>query len=157
MMKLERATVKGTFIDCTPQDIIRYILTRAGITAYELTDEVYGKKKVYSIEEKSGTAAIAEINSSWGISNPFFFQEKIFHWGTKKEQKEVYVLEEDETIISLNKYGDMWEAETIAIPWIHHSQEVIVEHSKYSGTVVVEKTIVRSDDSGAVHMYIYWR
>ena len=29
MMKLERATVKGTFIDCTPQDIIRYILTRA--------------------------------------------------------------------------------------------------------------------------------
>ena len=96
-------------------------------------------------------------NSSWGISNPFFFQEKIFHWGTKKEQKEVYVLEEDETIISLNKYGDMWEAETIAIPWIHHSQEVIVEHSKYSGTVVVEKTIVRSDDSGAVHMYIYWR
>ncbi len=51
----------------------------------------------------------------------------------------------------------MWEAETIAIPWIHHSQEVIVEHSKYSGTVVVEKTIVRSDDSGAVHMYIYWR
>ncbi len=65
-----------------------------------------------------------------GISNPFFFQEKIFHWGTKKEQKEVYVLEEDETIISLNKYGDMWEAETIAIPWIHHSQEVIVEHSK---------------------------
>lgn len=82
---------------------------------------------------------------------------EIFHWGTKKEQKEVYVLEEDETIISLNKYGDMWEAETIAIPWIHHSQEVIVEHSKYSGTVVVEKTIVRSDDSGAVHMYIYWR
>lgn len=157
MMKLERATVKGTFIDCTPQDIIRYILTRAGITAYELTDEVYGKKKVYSIEEKSGTAAIAEINSSWGISNPFFFQEKIFHWGTKKEQKEVYVLEEDETIISLNKYGDMWEAETIAIPWIHHSQEVVVEHSKYSGTVVVEKTIVRSDDSGAVHMHIYWR
>ena len=157
MMKLERATVKGTFIDCTPQDIIRYILTRAGITAYELTDEVYGNKKVYSIEEKSGTAAIAEINSSWGISNPFFFQEKIFHWGPKKEQKEVYVLEEDETIISLNKYGDMWEAETIAIPWIHHSQEVIVEHSKYSGTVVVEKTIVRSDESGAVHMYIYWR
>lgn len=65
MMKLERATVKGTFIDCTPQDIIRYILTRAGITAYELTDEAYGKKKVYSIEEKSGTAAIAEINSSF--------------------------------------------------------------------------------------------
>lgn len=68
----------------------------------------------------------------------------------------IYVLEEGETILSLNKYGDLWEAETIAIPWIHHSQEVEVQHSKYSGIVTVEKTIVRSDDTGAVHMYIYF-
>lgn len=68
----------------------------------------------------------------------------------------MYVLEEGETILSLNKYGDLWEAETIAIPWIHHSQEVEVQHSKYSGIVTVEKTIVRSDDTGAVHMYIYF-
>ena len=90
------------------------------------------------------------------IKNPFFFQKKVFYWGTKEEQKEIYVLEEGETILSLNKYGDLWEAETIAIPWIHHSQEVEVQHSKYSGIVTVEKTIVRSDDTGAVHMYIYF-
>lgn len=156
LMKLERTMIKATFIDSEPQDIIKYILTRSGITDYELTDEVYGKK-IYSIEEKNGLAAIAELNISWGISNTFFFQDKRFYWGTKKEQKEIYVLEEDETIISLNKYGDLWEAETIAIPWIHHSQEVTVEHSKYSGTTTVEKTIIRSDDTGAVRMYIYWR
>ena len=57
---------------------------------------------------------------------------------------------------TLYRYGDLWEAETIAIPWIHHSQEVEVQHSKYSGIVTVEKTIVRSDDTGAVHMYIYF-
>ena len=94
--------------------------------------------------------------STWGIKTPFFFQKKVFYWGTKEEQKEIYVLEEGETILSLNKYGDLWEAETIAIPWIHHSQEVEVQHSKYSGIVTVEKTIVRSDDTGAVHMYIYF-
>lgn len=105
---------------------------------------------------KSGINTIAEVNSSWGIKNPFFFQKKVFYWGTKEEQKEIYVLEEGETILSLNKYGDLWEAETIAIPWIHHSQEVEVQHSKYSGIVTVEKTIVRSDDTGAVHMYIYF-
>lgn len=157
MMKIERTMIKATFIDSEPQDIIKYILTRSGVTDYELTDEVYGKMKIYSIEEKNGLAAIAELNASWGISNAFFFQDKRFYWGTKKEQKEIYTIEEDETIISLNKYGDLWEAETIAIPWIHQSQEVIVEHSKYSGTATVEKTIVRSDDTGAVHMYIYWR
>ncbi len=157
MIRLERIKVKGTFMDCTPQDIIRYILIRAGITDYILTDKSFGKKKVYSIDEKSGVAAIAEIDSSWGIRNLFFFQDKVFYYGTKKEQSDIYTLEEDETIISLHKYGDMWEAEVIAIPWIHHSQEIEVKHSKYSGTVEVVKTIIRSDSDGSVHMYIYWR
>ena len=123
---------------------------------YVLSDEHYGKKDLFVIDRKSGINTIAEVNSSWGIKNPFFFQKKVFYWGTKEEQKEIYVLEEGETILSLNKYGDLWEAETIAIPWIHHSQEVEVQHSKYSGIVTVEKTIVRSDDTGAVHMYIYF-
>lgn len=119
-------------------------------------DEQISKKDLFVIDRKSGINTIAEVNSSWGIKNPFFFQKKVFYWGTKEEQKEIYVLEEGETILSLNKYGDLWEAETIAIPWIHHSQEVEVQHSKYSGIVTVEKTIVRSDDTGAVHMYIYF-
>lgn len=146
----------GSFVDCEPQDVIRYVLACAGIEDYVLSDEHYGKKDLFVIDRKSGINTIAEVNSSWGIKNPFFFQKKVFYWGTKEEQKEIYVLEEGETILSLNKYGDLWEAETIAIPWIHHSQEVEVQHSKYSGIVTVEKTIVRSDDTGAVHMYIYF-
>ena len=138
------------------KDVIRYVLACAGIEDYVLSDEHYGKKDLFVIDRKSGINTIAEVNSSWGIKNPFFFQKKVFYWGTKEEQKEIYVLEEGETILSLNKYGDLWEAETIAIPWIHHSQEVEVQHSKYSGVVTVEKTIVRSDDTGAVHMYIYF-
>lgn len=156
MMKLDRVTIKASFVDCEPQDVIRYVLACAGIEDYVLSDEHYGKKDLFVIDRKSGINTIAEVNSSWGIKNPFFFQKKVFYWGTKEEQKEIYVLEEGETILSLNKYGDLWEAETIAIPWIHHSQEVEVQHSKYSGIVTVEKTIVRSDDTGAVHMYIYF-
>lgn len=155
MMKLDRVTIKASFVDCEPQDVIRYVLACAGIEDYVLSDEHYGKKDLFVIDRKSGINTIAEVNSSWGIKNPFFFQKKVFYWGTKEEQKEIYVLEEGETILSLNKYGDLWEAETIAIPWIHHSQEVEVQHSKYSGIVTVEKTIVRSDDTGAVHMYCF--
>ena len=152
----DMVTIKASFVDCEPQDVIRYVLACAGIEDYVLSDEHYGKKDLFVIDRKSGINTIAEVNSSWGIKNPFFFQKKVFYWGTKEEQKEIYVLEEGETILSLNKYGDLWEAETIAIPWIHHSQEVEVQHSKYSGIVTVEKTIVRSDDTGAVHMYIYF-
>jgi len=156
MMKLERIDIKATFLDCTPQDIIRYILVCAGIDNYMLSDTVYGKKKVFSIDKKNAIKAITEVNSSWGISNSFYFQKRIFHWGTREGQEEIYTLEEGETILALNKYGDLWEAETLGIPWIHHSQSVIVEHNKFSGTVEVEKTIVRSDADGAVHMYIYF-
>ena len=144
MMKLDRVTIKASFVDCEPQDVIRYVLACAGIEDYILSDENYGKKDLFVIDKRSGIRAIAEVNSSWGISNPFFFQNKVFYWGAKEDQKEMYVLEEGETILALNKYGDLWEAETIAIPWIHHSQEVEVQHSKYSGIVTVEKTIVRS-------------
>lgn len=156
MMKLEKVTIKATFIDCTPQDVIRYVLTCAGIENYVLSDENFGKKDTFVVDKRSGINTIAEVNSSWGISKSYFFQDKVFYWGTLKGQEERYVLEEGQTILSLNKYGELWEAETIAIPWIHHSQKVEVRHNKYSGTVEVEKTIVRSDDTGAVHMYIYF-
>lgn len=156
LMKLERTDIKATFLDCEPQDIIRYVLTCAGIRDYVLSDEYYGKRARLAIDQRNGLQTLAEVNSAWGISNPFYFQNKIFYWGARQDQDEIYVLEEDETILSLNKYGSLWEAETIAIPWIHHSQQVEVRHSKYSGMAEVEKTIVRSDNTGAVHMYIYF-
>lgn len=146
-----------SILNTSGKDEVAELYKSFGMTIFHvLSDEHYGKKDLFVIDRKSGINTIAEVNSSWGIKNPFFFQKKVFYWGTKEEQKEIYVLEEGETILSLNKYGDLWEAETIAIPWIHHSQEVEVQHSKYSGIVTVEKTIVRSDDTGAVHMYIYF-
>ena len=92
MMKLDRVTIKASFVDCEPQDVIRYVLTCAGIEDYVLSDGNYGKKSLFVIDRKSGINTIAEVNSSWGIKNPFFFQKKVFYWGTKEEQEEMYVL-----------------------------------------------------------------
>lgn len=157
LIKLERVRIKGTFIDCTPQDVIRYILTCAGIDDYELSPANYGTMPRLSIEEMDGIRAISEVNAAWGIQAAYYFQNRVFRWGSTKEQEEIYILEENENILSLNKYGDLWEVETLGIPWIHHSQQVEVRHGKYSGIVEVEKTIVRSDDTGAVHMFIYFK
>lgn len=67
MMKLDRVTIKASFVDCEPQDVIRYVLTCAGIEDYVLSDENYGKKSLFVIDRKSGINTIAEVNSSWGI------------------------------------------------------------------------------------------
>lgn len=157
MMKVERTFIKGAFVDCTPQDVIRYILTQAGIDEYKLSEKEYGKKERFLVNKLNGLKAITEINSSWGIDNDFFFRDGVFYWGCVPSQDVVYILEESENILSLKKYGEMYEIETIGVPWIHHSQEIEVVHSKYSGTAKVEKTIIKSDSSGFTRMYIYFR
>ena len=157
MIKVERAEIKATFISCTPQDIIRYVLTQAGVTDYRLSGAEYGKKDIFSVNRKNGIKTIAQVGSAWGIENDFFFQDDIFYWGCKPEQENIYTLEESENILSLKRYGDLYEIETLGVPWIHHSQEVEVSHSKYSGTVMVEKTIIKSDASGYTRMYIYFK
>lgn len=157
MIKLERITVKQTFLDCTPQDIIKWVLAQAGITEYQLSNEEFGKRDVVIISEQNGIKAIAQVNSDWGIEKDFFFQNKVFYWGCKPEQKNIYVLDESENILSLNKIGDFYEIETLGVPWIHHSQEIEVVHSKYSGMVTVEKTITRSNSDGFTRMFIYFK
>lgn len=157
MIKVERAEIKGTFTFCTPQDIIRYVLTQAGITNYKLNDTEYGKKDTFIVNRQNGIKTIAQVGSTWGIDHDFFFQNEVFYWGCKPEQEVVYELEESENILSLKKYGDLYEIETLGVPWIHHSQEVEVSHSKYTGTVKVEKTIIKSDSSGFTRMYIYFK
>lgn len=157
MIKLERTEIKGTFTGCTPQDIIRYVLTQAGIEKYRLDDTEYGKKDTVIVNRKNGIKTIAQAGSTWGIDSDFFFQDGIFYWGCRPKQKEIYVLEEDENILSMKKYGEMYEAETIGIPWIHHSQEAEVRHSKYTGNVKIEKTIIKSDARGYTRMYIYFK
>ena len=107
--------------------------------------------------ERTEINTIAQGGSAWGIDNDFFFQNGIFYWGCKPEQETIYVLEESENILSLKKYGELYEIETLGVPWIHHSQEVEVSHSKYSGTVKVEKTIIKSDARGYTRMYIYFK
>lgn len=156
MIKLERIAVKATFVDCTPQDIIRYVLAQAGITEYRLSDAEYGKKNVFIADKQNGIRIITQVNGTWGIECDFFFKDKVFYWGCTPPQDIMYILEED-NILSLKKYGRLYEIETFGVPWIHHSQEIEVSHAKYSGIVKVEKTIIKSDANGYTRMYIYFK
>lgn len=155
MVKLERILVKAAFVRCTPQDIVKYVLAQAGITDYRLSDAAYGVKETFIVDKQDGIKTIAQAGSIWGISCDFFFRDGVFYWGCTPPQDAVYVLEE-ENILSLQKYGGLYEIETFGVPWIHHSQTVEVSHPKYAGQVKVEKTIIKSDVNGYTRMYIYF-
>lgn len=157
MLKLERTEIRVTFRYCEPQDILKYILKQAGIDNYEISDRSYGSKETITINSQNGIEAIKEINNVWGIENNFFFRNRRFYWGCRPGQDVIYILKENENILSMQKYGELFEIETLGVPWIHHSQLIKVEHSKYSGMPLVEKTIIKSDAEGRVRMYIYFK
>ncbi len=157
MTKLAGIRITATFVDCVPSDVVKYILGRAGITDYSLDDSKRKKKDVFVIDGKDGIEALEEINAFWGIQNKFYFQRKRFYWGTKETQNEMYVLEEDETLLSLEKTGDMWEAETLGIPWLHPGQEVEIIHASYEGTAEIYKIFVKCDERGFTRMYLYFK
>lgn len=157
MVKLEGVRITATFVDCVPADVVKYILGRAGITDYSLDDTDYIKKDIFVLDGKRGIEALEEINAFWGLQNKFYFQRKRFYWGTKEPQNEVYVLEEDETLLSLEKSGDMWEAETLGIPWLHPGQAVEISHSSYEGMAEIYKIFVKCDERGFTRMYLYFK
>lgn len=158
MILLETIEIKASFIDCRPQDIVKYILTAAGIEeTYHLNDTEHEPKKVVSIDRKNGIQALQEVNYAWGMQHSFFFQDREFYWGCKKQQDIIYVLEEGNNILSLNRYSELWEIETLGIPWIHHSELIEVQHSKFTGVTEVHKTIIKTDENGFVRMNLYFK
>ena len=157
MIKLERTGIQGTFIDCTPQDIVKYVLSQAGIDSYRLSENDFGKTERLVVAKGNGVQALKQINSEWRTDIRFFYEDRMFYWGCKPEQKNVYMLEESNNILSLQKKGKLFEIETLGVPWIHHSEEIEVIHSKYTGTVTVETTIIKSSEQGFTRMYLYFR
>lgn len=76
MMKLDRVTIKASFVDCEPQDVIRYVLACAGIEDYVLSDEHYGKKDLFVIDKKSRYQYHSRGQQLMGHQEPVLLSEK---------------------------------------------------------------------------------
>lgn len=155
MIMLEKVDIKATFTDCTPQDIVKYVLMQAGIEAFKLNDTEYPKKPIFIVDKKNGIKAIENINKVWDIENDFFFRGEIFYWGLRPEQEVKYILEEDNNIMSFKKYGSQYVIETLGVPWIHQGDVIEIRHSKFTGEAKVAKVIIKRNESGYTGMSIF--
>jgi hypothetical protein len=153
MHRLLNSDIKATFLECHPQEAIRYILTLCGVTDYILDDTVYNTKKTFTVNTKDGCEAIKAVNAAWGINVPFFYWDDIFYWGKRPDQEEVYELN-DSNILDLEKNGDRWTAEVIGVPWIHHSQYININHRRLIAVGDVKEVIIESSEKGFTDMYI---
>ena len=154
MQRLEGVTISETFLDVTPQEIVRYLLEVAGISNFQISQEVYQPKKVVPVAQKNGIQVLEEIRRLWQIQKRFYFSGGVFYWGTNPEQKQTYLFEYGSNIIRLERSMGSWELETVSMPFIHHSQTIKVIHPAYTGSALVKKVLFKTNDAGFIRTYI---
>lgn len=156
MMLLESTYITNTFLDATPQEIISYCLSMAGVNNIKMSTDVLKPKARVPIKKKNVIAVLNEINSLWKISKKFFFASGTFYWGTAPDQAKVYEFTYGENIISLTKDGSNWRLETVSAPFIRHSDSIKVTHPHVSGYKDVISVVFKTNDAGFIRTYIYF-
>lgn len=155
-LKLEDSKISGTFLEVTPQDMVQYGLSAAGIGDMLLSEEGYPVKRKAAIREKPVSEFLMEVDSLWGIKTTKSFLLGTFYWDEKPEQSEMYCFEYGNNIISLTRERNLWKLETVAIPAIQHSCKIGVDHPEISGVFEVSKVIFTSNDRGFVRTKIFF-
>lgn len=156
MLLLDETIINDTFMDTTPQEIIGFALRQAGISNIQISTDVYPRRKQVPIHRQTAVQAINTVNTVWGINQPFYFSDGTFYWGVKPRQEKVYIFEYGVNILRLRRIRGMWELETVAAPFVRHSNKVIIKHPKISGTVEVSRVKTITNDEGFIRTYLYF-
>lgn len=156
MLLLEDTQINNTFLDTTPQEVISFVLTQAGVSRKKLNGQGFPVRKKLPIRQMSGVQAINAVNAAWNIKKRFFFSGGVFYWGEKPEQQKIYTFEYGVNIISLVRLRGVWELETVSAPFIRHSHKINVIHPKISGEQEVIKVVSSTNDDGFIRTRIYF-
>lgn len=156
MLLLEETDITDTFLDTTPQEIIRFVLMRAGVTKMQLSTNAYPRRKKIPIRSQTAVQAINTVNAAWGLKHKFYFADGTFYWGVTPPQEKVYTFEYGVNIIRLSRTNGVWMLETVAAPFVRHSNKIIVKHPKINGIVDVSKVKTITNDDGFIRTYLYF-
>lgn len=156
MLLLDETIINDTFQNTTPQEMISFFLTRAGVSKMKLSTKIYPERKQLPIRKQNVVQAINTVGAAWGIKVPFFFSGGVFYWDEKPEQKNVYTFEHGVNILSLKRAGGVWVLETVSAPFVKHSHKINLIHPQISGEVEVQKVVSTTNDSGFIRTYIYF-
>ena len=153
---LEETQINNTFLDTTPQEMLTYFLSKAGVSRMKLSSKGYPERKRLPIRQMNVIQAINAVHAAWGIKEPFFFSAGVFYWGEKPEQPKVYTFERGVNILSLAREGGAWELETVSAPFVRHSHKINVIHPQVSGEFEVSKVVSTTNAEGFIRTTIYF-
>jgi len=154
MLALEETVINNTFMDTTPQEMISYFLSQAGISNIQLSGQHYPERRVIPIRKMNVIQAINTVHSAWNIVQPFFFAGGVFYWGAVPKQEKVYQFEYGVNILNLRRESGCWFMETVSAPFVRHSDSIVVVHPKVSGTFKVMEVVFKTNDAGFIRTEI---
>ena len=157
MLLLADVTVNHTFVQATPQDIVRFIAGQAGVRSLQLDSGIYQPRAAVPIFQKTGIQALGALGNYWPITPKFFFQDDTLFWGTSAQQTKLYHFEYGKNIIDLQLQGGHWELLTVSVPFIKHSQQIKITHPELSGTFPVHRVRVTTKTRGFIRTSLYFR
>lgn len=138
-IRLSEIMLTKSFVKCTPQEIIKFILNIAEIESFELNSEPYPIKNLISIRNMNCIEILKYIEIKWRIKDCiYYFDFETFKWNIPKIQTEYFKFEYGENILELqNICPEEWELTTISVPQIKLLDKIVVNHPKLSADMTV--------------------
>ncbi|GAB6100443.1 hypothetical protein JCM16358_23220 [Halanaerocella petrolearia] len=160
MAALKEVKITKSFVDCTPQDILRYSLNQAGVD-YTLSSKVFRKKHHFVVRNRDVITLVKLINETWGLDFDFYFDDETFFWGSWQESprystEEIVKFEYGKNIIELTPNRDgSGLLKTIAVPFLKHSNVIKITHPSFEGLAKIDRIRNHYQDKG--RCYIEWQ
>lgn len=154
--RMEKVIINHTFLHVTPQELIRYGLSAAGITDYYLADTAYQAKTRIPVMRQRLPAVLKLVENMWELQDVNKgFVNGTFYWGTWPET-EIAEFVYGYNVISLNRTNGLWELETVCQPDIQVGQNISITHPKVSGTYRVIRIVTAMSDKGFIRCRLYF-
>jgi hypothetical protein len=147
METLRAMTITKTFVDIRPQDIVKYLLTMAGVNESNICKTTQVPKHTFVSAAKTGIELIKLVNRSWNLDWDFYFEpEGAFYWGPWKESdryqdgEEIVTFEYGVNILDLKpSTDDTGMLTTIMLPFLRHSELIRINDGRFWGREVTAR------------------
>lgn len=147
MERLRQIRITKTFLNSQPQEIIKFVLNRAGLTDAVLSGQTLPQKHTFVLAGANGIEAVKLVNRSWDLVDWRFYTDPgdRFYWGPWQEsdryrQDEIVTFEYGKNILDLipsdARTGSLL---TILLPFLRHSEVIQIVDQRFWGRTVTAR------------------
>ncbi|MDR3561911.1 MAG: hypothetical protein P4N59_10820 [Negativicutes bacterium] len=167
MEDLRTTFITQTFVNASPQDIVKYGLIKAGVTDFQLGSTQLAKRHHFVASNLNVIQLIKMVNRTWNLTDWAFYFEPAgqFSWGPWEESSRynnglpVAILEYGKNLLDLEPSDqDYGTLKTFSLPFIQHSNLLLLRDQRFwdrDVTVRIER--IEYLHSETTEMTIEWR